>query len=91
MKREKLEKVKFKVGGKYMCLAIPGKVIEINEAKAIIEVGNVKREVFIQLVPETKLGDYLLVHAGCAIQIVDEEEALKTLEILKELAEDEIC
>lgn len=74
-----------------MCLAIPGKVIEINEAKAIIEVGNVKREVFIQLVPETKLGDYLLVHAGCAIQIVDEEEALKTLEILKELAEDEIC
>ena len=74
-----------------MCLAIPGKVIEINESKAIIEVGNVKREVFIQLVPETKLGDYLLVHAGCAIQIVDEEEALKTLEILKELAEDEIC
>lgn len=74
-----------------MCLAIPGKVIEINEPKAIIEVGNIKREVFIQLVPETKLGDYLLVHAGCAIQIVDEEEALKTLEILKELAEDEIC
>ncbi len=74
-----------------MCLAIPGKVIEINDVKAIIEVGNVKREVFIQLVPETKLGDYVLVHAGCAIQIVDEEEALKTLEILKELAEDEIC
>lgn len=74
-----------------MCLAIPGKVIEINETKAIIEVANVKREVFIQLVSETKLGDYVLVHAGCAIQIVDEEEALKTLEILKELIEDEIC
>jgi len=74
-----------------MCLAIPGKVIEINESKAAIEVGNVKREVFIQLVPDVKLGDYVLVHAGCAIQIVDEEEALKTLDILKELAEDEIC
>jgi hydrogenase expression/formation protein HypC len=74
-----------------MCLAVPGKVIEINESKASIEVGNVKREVFVQLVPDVKLGDYVLVHAGCAIEIVDEEEALKTLDILKELAEDEIC
>lgn len=74
-----------------MCLAIPGKIIEINEVKAIIEICNIKREVFIQLVPEIKLGDYVLVHAGCAIEIVDQEEALKTLEILKELAEDEIC
>lgn len=74
-----------------MCLGVPGKILEINEFKAIIEVGNVKREVFIQLVPEVKIGEYVLVHAGCAIQIVDEEEALKTLEILKELAEDEIC
>lgn len=74
-----------------MCLAIPGKVIEINETKAIIEVGNVKREVFALLVPEAKVGNYVLIHAGCAIEIVDEEEALKTLEILKELADDEIC
>jgi len=74
-----------------MCLAVPGKVIEINESKATIEVGNVKREVFVQLVPDVKLGEYVLVHAGCAIEIVDEEEALKTLDILKELAEDEIC
>jgi len=74
-----------------MCLAVPGKVIEINESKATIEVGNVKREVFVQLVPDVKLGEYVLVHAGCAIEIVDEEEALKTLDILKELSEDEIC
>lgn len=74
-----------------MCLAVPGKVIEINESKAVIEVGNVKREVFTQLVPDVELGDYVLVHAGCAIEIVDKEEALKTLDILKELAEDEIC
>lgn len=74
-----------------MCLAIPGKIIEMNKSKAIIDIGNVKREIFIQLVPEVKVGDYVLVHAGCAIEIVDEEEALKTLEILKEFAEDEIC
>lgn len=74
-----------------MCLAIPGRIVEINDAKAVIEVGNVKREVFVQLVPDVKLGEYVLVHAGCAIEVVDEEEALKTLEILKEFAEDEIC
>lgn len=74
-----------------MCLAIPGRIVEINDAKAVIEVGNVKREVFVQLVPDVKLGEYVLVHAGCAIEIVDEEEALKTLEILKEFTEDEIC
>lgn len=74
-----------------MCLAIPGKVIEIDKTKATIEVGNIKREVFVQLVPEVKIGEYVLVHAGCAIEIVDEEEALKTLDILKEFAEDEIC
>ncbi|MHC1682118.1 MAG: HypC/HybG/HupF family hydrogenase formation chaperone [Clostridiaceae bacterium] len=74
-----------------MCLGVPGKVIEINESKAIIEVGNVKREVFIHLVPDVKLEEYVLVHAGCAIHIIDEDEAVKTLEILKELAEDEIC
>ena len=73
-----------------MCLAIPGRVVEVSGITAIIEVCNVKKEVFIQLVPETRIGDYVLVHAGCAIQIVDEEEALKTLEILKELAKDEI-
>lgn len=74
-----------------MCLGVPGKVVEINESKAIIEVGNIKREVFVHLVPDVKLGEYVLVHAGCAIHTIDEEEALKTLEILKELAEDEIC
>jgi hydrogenase expression/formation protein HypC len=74
-----------------MCLAVPGKVIEINESKATIEVGNVKREIFIHLAPHVRVGEYVLVHAGCAIQTVDEEEALKTLEILRELAEDEVC
>ena len=74
-----------------MCLGIPGKIIKIEDNKGIIEIGNVKREAFMHFVPEAKVGDYVLMHAGCAIQILDEEEALKTLEILRELSEDEIC
>lgn len=74
-----------------MCLAIPSKVVEINDLKAVVEVSNIKREVFLHLVPGVKVGQYVLVHAGCAIETIDEEEALKTLEILKELDEDEIC
>lgn len=74
-----------------MCLAIPSKVVEINDLKAVVEVSNIKREVFLHLVSGVKVGQYVLVHAGCAIETIDEEEALKTLEILKELDEDEIC
>jgi hydrogenase expression/formation protein HypC len=74
-----------------MCLGIPGKIIKIEDNKGIIEIGNVKREAFMHFVPEAKVGDYVLMHAGCAIQVLDEEEALKTLEILRELSEDEIC
>lgn len=74
-----------------MCLGIPGKIIKIEDNKGIIEIGNVKREAFMHFVPEAKVGDYVLMHAGCAIQVLDEEEAVKTLEILRELSEDEIC
>lgn len=74
-----------------MCLGIPGKIIKIKDNKGTIEIGDVRREVFMHFVPEAKVGDYILMHAGCAIQILDEEEALKTLEILRELSEDEIC
>jgi hydrogenase expression/formation protein HypC len=74
-----------------MCLAVPGKVIEINGSRANIEVGKMKREVFIHLVPEVEVGEYVLVHAGCAIQIIDEEESGITLDIIRELSEYEIC
>jgi hydrogenase expression/formation protein HypC len=74
-----------------MCLAIPGKVVEINEFMGKVEVMGVFREVSLQLVPDVLLNDYVLVHAGFAIQIINEEEALKTLEIFKELEGHEIC
>ncbi|TGE35256.1 HypC/HybG/HupF family hydrogenase formation chaperone [Desulfosporosinus fructosivorans] len=74
-----------------MCLAVPGRVLSIKGQMGIIEVGNIKRKVFLHLVPEVSVDDYVLTHAGCAIQMIDEVEAKITLDILKELAESEVC
>ena len=74
-----------------MCLAVPGKILSLDEFRGIIEIGNMKREVFMQLIPDAKVGEYVLVHAGCAIEKIDEEEAAKTLELIKELSDNEIC
>ena len=57
-----------------MCLAFPAKVIEIKESLATIEHSGIKRSASLMLLPEAKVGDYVLVHAGFAMQIVDEEE-----------------
>ena len=70
-----------------MCLAIPAKVKDIKDEIAIVEIGNVEREAGIMLVPEVKIGDYVLLHAGYAIQIIDEEEAGKTMELFKQMDE----
>ena len=72
-----------------MCLAIPGKVLSLEGNKGIIEIGNMKREVFMHLLPDVRVNDYVLVHAGCAIEQVDEEEAKITMDILKELMDDD--
>ncbi|AJA46814.1 hydrogenase assembly chaperone HypC/HupF [Clostridium pasteurianum DSM 525 = ATCC 6013] len=74
-----------------MCLAVPGRVLKVDNYKGVVEIGNMKREVFMHLIPDIKVGQYVLVHAGCAIETIDEEEAEKTLEIIKELSENEIC
>ena len=67
-----------------MCLAIPAKILEIKDNKALIESLGVKKEVEISLVPDAKKGDYVIVHAGFAIQIVEKEEALATQGYWKE-------
>lgn len=67
-----------------MCLAIPAKILTINDNKALIESLGVKKEVEISLVPDVKIGDYVIVHAGFAIQVVEEEEALATQDHWKE-------
>ncbi len=69
-----------------MCLAVPAKIIDRQDMMATVEVSGVTRRVSMMLLPDAKVGDYVLVHAGFAIQTVDEEEARRTLELLEELA-----
>jgi hydrogenase expression/formation protein HypC len=72
-----------------MCLAIPAKVITIKDDKAQVDFGEgVLREVNVLLV-DAKVGSYVLVHAGYAIQVLDEKEALETLRLWNELLEAE--
>ena len=76
-----------------MCLSIPGKLIEItSQLDETFRVGKVSfdgiiKEVSLTLVPEATIGDYVLVHVGAAISTIDEEEAKKTFELLKQLDE----
>jgi len=70
-----------------MCLAVPAQIIKLQDMLATIEIKGVTRQASIMLVPEAKVGDYVLVHAGFAIQLVDQEEAERTMELLKELAQ----
>ncbi len=68
-----------------MCLAVPAKIIERKDMMATVEVQGVHRDVSMMLLPEAKEGDYILMHAGFAIQIIDEEEARITTDLLKEV------
>ena len=71
-----------------MCLAIPGKIVEIVDAAnnlAKIEIGGVRRLVNIGMLDDVALGDYVLIHVGFAMSKIDEKEAHETLEILREL------
>jgi hydrogenase expression/formation protein HypC len=70
-----------------MCLAIPGTVETIDNGTGMVNIGGVQRPVGLTLVPDVKIGDYVIVHAGFAIQILDPHEAEETLNLLRELAE----
>ena len=70
-----------------MCLSVPGKVVEIQNDLAKVEVGGVLRDVSMAVCPDVVVGDYVLIHTGFAIQKLDEKEALETLELLKRVAE----
>lgn len=68
-----------------MCLAVPVQVVSIQGTEAEVEIGGVKRQVSIMLTPEVKVGDYVLLHTGYAINVIDEAEAQETLEMLTEM------
>ena len=68
-----------------MCVAVPARVKSIEGLTADVEVGGVSRKISVQLTPEVQEDDYVLVHAGFAIQVVDEGEARQTLKLFEEL------
>jgi hydrogenase expression/formation protein HypC len=68
-----------------MCLAVPGKVVAKQDLMATVDINGVQRQTSLMLLPEAKVGEYVLVHAGFAIQTINEEEALQTLALFKEL------
>lgn len=70
-----------------MCVAVPLLVKSVDNLQAEVEMGGVTQVISLALTPEAKVGDYVIVHAGYAIGILDEKEALETLELFKEMAE----
>lgn len=70
-----------------MCLSIPGKIIEINDDIATVSIGGSEVKAGLQLLEEVNLGDYVLVHSGFALQRISDEEAARTLELIREMEE----
>jgi len=73
-----------------MCLAVPGKILEIYETNGLlmgkIDFGGVTREACLIYVPEAKVGDYTIIHVGFALNLIDEKEAMETLALLDEIS-----
>jgi hydrogenase expression/formation protein HypC len=70
-----------------MCLAIPARIEAIQDRQAEVDIGGVRRRVSLSLTPEAQVGQYVLLHTGYAISVVDETEAQESLRLLRELAE----
>jgi hydrogenase expression/formation protein HypC len=72
-----------------MCLAIPSKIVEVDNFRALVDVYGARREVNLMLMPEeVVIGDYVLVHAGFAIQKVEQESAHEALRVISAIIED---
>ena len=71
-----------------MCLAIPAKVAKLEEGNlATVDILGVSREISVDLTPQAHVGDYVLVHAGFAIEVVDEQFAQETIELIRQFPE----
>ena len=74
-----------------MCLAVPMKVIKVENDIAKVELGGVEREIRLDIIDkQPEIGEYVIVHAGFAIDVIDEQEAQITLDYFKEMLADEI-
>lgn len=69
-----------------MCLAIPGQIEKVKDLRAVVALGGNRTEVMLELVPDAKVGDWVLVHAGVAITTIDADEARKTYDLLREMS-----
>ena len=72
-----------------MCLAIPGRILEIEESSALVDFDGIKQRVIIALIENPEIGKYVIVHAGYAIEMINEKEAMEAIEQWKEIAEDQ--
>ncbi len=70
-----------------MCLAIPARLVELEGARAVVDAMGNRWKAKTTLLPDAKLGDLVLIHAGFAISLVDEEEAKKTWQLIAEISE----
>jgi hydrogenase expression/formation protein HypC len=69
-----------------MCLAIPALITSIEGKEAEAEIGGISRRISLWLTPEAEVGDYVLIHTGYAINVLDQEEGEETLRLLEEMA-----
>ena len=74
-------------GRRNMCLAIPARIVELDKDNAVVDAMGNRWKAKTTLLPEAKLGDLVLIHAGFAISLVDEEEAKETWQLLAEIAD----
>ena len=74
-----------------MCLGVPGKITEIYQANGLqmakIDFGGVVREACLAYVPEAQIGDYALIHVGFALNLISEQEAMETLDLLRQISD----
>jgi hydrogenase expression/formation protein HypC len=70
-----------------MCLGVPAKIMETSAGAAVVELGGVRREISMMLIDDVSVGDWVIVHAGFAIEKLSEEEAEQTLALFREIAD----
>jgi len=72
-----------------MCLAVPGRILELRGSTAVVDVGGVRTEADVSLLDDVRVGDYVMVHTGFAIQKYDRREAEETLRLIREMVDRE--
>jgi hydrogenase expression/formation protein HypC len=70
-----------------MCLGIPARILETGDGTAIVELGGVRREISVMLIDDASVGEWVIVHAGFAIEKLSEQEAEQTLALFREIAD----